>query len=222
MDDRFHFRRSGLILLVLVAYGLGVPGFAQTAKVERTGPVEVTLVPPQVAAALEEKGYRVTLNDGWSAELWLARELKVTNKDKAGALYPGLSDGEFICIVSLPKGMSDFRGQAIAAGAYTLRYQYLPQDANHMGVSPNPDFLLAIPAATYADPSTNYPFRKLVSLSGKTTGAHPAVIAMDTAGEPGSAVFTETKMLVFTVKVKSVPADQLQRLGIVLRGQATQ
>ena len=88
-------------------------------------------------------------------------------------------------MVSLPKGMSDFRGQAIPAGTYTLRYQTLPQDANHMGVSPNPDFLLAIPIASDTNPAANYLFRKLVSLSAQTTGAHPAVIAMDTAGEPG-------------------------------------
>ena len=95
--------------------------------------------------AVEDKGYRVTLDDGWSAEFWFAKQLKTATKDVPGALYPELANGEFVGVVNLPKGMTDFRGQAIPAGAYTLRYQLLPQDGNHMGVSPNPDFLLAIP-----------------------------------------------------------------------------
>ncbi len=46
----------------------------------------------------------------------------------------------------------------------------LPQDANHMGVSPNPDFLLAIPIAADANPADNLAFQPLVKLSAKTTG----------------------------------------------------
>ena len=117
--------------------------------------------------------------------------------------------------------MSDFRGQAMPAGTYTLRYQYIPQDANHMGVSPNPDFLLALPAANDPAPSATYPYKKLISLSSKTTGAHPAVIAMETAGESGQAVLQD-KMLVLTIPVKSAGASQIQKVGIVLKGQATQ
>jgi hypothetical protein len=205
------------LLLLTALYAV-----AQTAKVERVGAIPSASVPPEIAAVLEDKGYRVTVSHGWTADLWFVRDLKVANKDVAGALYPDLSNGEFVGVISLPEGMSDFRGQAIPAGTYTLRYQYLPQDANHMGVSPNPDFLLAIPAASDTSPETNYLFRKLVSLSSKTTGAHPAVIAMDSPGEPGTAVFDSQKTLVFTAGVKSSSGGGTKQLGIVLKGQATQ
>ena len=66
-------------------------------------------------------------------------------------------------MANFPKGMSDYRGQAIPPGSYTLRYAMLPQDGNHMGVAPNPDFLLAIPAAIDSDPQQNYLFRKLAA-----------------------------------------------------------
>ena len=102
--------------------------------------------------AVEDKGYRVVLDDGWTAEFWFARALATATKESPGALYPELTNGEFVGVVSFPKGSTDYRGQAIPAGTYTLRYQYLPQDANHMGVSPNPDFLLAIPLAADPDP----------------------------------------------------------------------
>jgi hypothetical protein len=209
-----------VLVLSFLSCSLAAPATAQTAKVEGIGSAPAGAAPPDVTADLADKGYRVVLPDGWTVELWFARELKVATKDVPGALYPGLSNGEFVGVISLPKGMSDFRGQAIPAGTYTLRYHLIPQDANHMGASPNPDFLLAIPAANDPTPSAEYPYRKLVALSSKTTGAHVAVIAMETAGEPGTAVFDDQKMLVFTASVKTSAGEQ--KLGIVLKGQATQ
>ena len=120
-----------LIVLILTA-----PLLAQSAKVELIGPSPAA-VPSDLKAALEGKGYRVTLDDGWTADLWLAKDLKLANHDAPGALYPELNDSEFVGVISLTKSMSDFRGQAVPAGTYTLRYQLLPQDANHLGVSPN-------------------------------------------------------------------------------------
>jgi hypothetical protein len=205
---------------VLIVFILTLPLFAQTAKVERIGAAPSS-APADVKAALDDKGYRVTLDDGWSAELWLAKDLKLATKDAPGALYPELGNSEFVGVLNLPKGMSDFRGQSVPAGTYTLRYQLIPQDANHMGVSANPDFLLAIPIATDSKPDTTYSFDKLVALSAKSTGAHPAVIAMEKAGEPDTATFDEQKMLVVTVSAASATAKP-RALGIVLKGQATQ
>ena len=179
-------------------------------------------MPSALKAALEDKGYRVTLDDGWTADLWLAKDLKLANHDAPGALYPELNNSEFVGVISLPKGMSDFRGQAVPAGTYTLRYQLLPQDANHLGVSPNPDFLLAIPIANDTKPDAVYPFDKLVGLSSKATGAHPAVIAMDKAGDPGTAVFDDQKLLVLTVTAGASAGSKGKTLGIVLKGQAAQ
>lgn len=207
-----------LLVLVLV---FSLPLVAQQAKVERIGAIPAGGAGPEVSAAVEDKGYRVTLDDGWSADLWLVKELKTATKDAPGALYPSIANGEFVGVITLPKGISDFRGQAVPAGTYTLRYQYIPQDANHMGVSPNPDFLLAIPAASDTAPGTDYPYRKMAALSSKTTGSHPAVIALEAAGEPGKAAMQE-KMLVFTAPAKTSPGAQPLAIGIVLKGQAAQ
>ena len=172
---------------------------------------------------VEDKGYRVALDDGWTAEFWFARPLPVATKDAAGALYPELTNGEFVAVVNFPKGTTDYRGQAIPAGTYTLRYQYLPQDANHLGVSPNPDFLLAIPLAADPNPAAELSFDKLVGLSAKTTGtAHPAVIAMASAGSPASAAKDDQGMTVLTVEVSTTAAGKTENIGIVLKGQATQ
>src|ERR1019366_1874194 len=194
-----------------------------TAKVERIGALSAPAASDALKQAVETKGYRITLDGGWTAEFWFAKQLKTVAKDVPGALYPGLANAEFVGVVNLPKGMTDFRGQAIPAGVYTLRYQLLPQDGNHLGVAPNPDFLLAIPVASDPNPEQGYLYKKLVALSAKTTGtSHPAVIALDTAGAPGSAVGDKQGTVVFTVAVPSAGASATEKLGIVVKGAAGQ
>ena len=213
-------RRQRNPTYLLFASLLTLPLLAQSPRVDRfSSPPDG--VSHDVTAALEDKGYRLTLDDGWSAELWLAKNPKLASGGAADALYPQLSNGEFIAVLHLPKGMSDFRGQAVPAGTYTLRYQLIPQDANHMGVSPNPDFLLAIPAAADTKPDATYPLARLVTLSSQTTGAHPAVIALDSAAAPGTAAFNDQKLLILSVSLPSAAGKPLP-LAIVLKGQAAQ
>jgi hypothetical protein len=196
---------------------------AAAAQVERTGALSAPAASDALKQAVEEKGYRITLDGGWTAEFWFAKQLKTVAKDVPGALYPELTNAEFVGVVNLPKGMADFRGQPIPVGVYTLRYQLLPQDGNHLGVTPNPDFLLAIPVASDPNPEQGYLYKKLVAVSAKTTGtSHPAVIALDTAGEPGSAVGDKQGTVVFTVTVPSSGAGGTEKLGIVVKGTAGQ
>ncbi len=212
------FKNMKLRCLAIIL--LALPLLAQSPKVERiASPPDG--VSHDVTAALEDKGYRVTLDDGWTAELWLAKNPKLASTGAPDALYPQLSNGEFLGVLHLPKGMSDFRGQAVPAGTYTLRYQLLPQDGNHMGVSPNPDFLLAVPVANDTKPEAIHPFEKLVALSAESTGAHPAVIAMDKPGDLGTAAFNDQKLLILTVNLSSATGKP-EAIGIVLKGQAAQ
>ena len=209
------------LLTVLVCVALStLPAVAQVARI---GALSVAGTSDELKRAVEDKGYRVTLDDGWTAEFWFAKQLKTTTKDASGsALYPELTNGEFVGVVSLPKGMTDFRGQAIPAGVYTLRYQLLPQDGNHLGVAPNPDFLLAIPAASDLNPAQSYLYKKLVALSAQSTGTnHPAVIALNAAGEPGSVGKDEQNLTVLTIAIPA-SSDATEKLGIVVKGTATQ
>lgn len=168
-----------------------------------------------------DKGYRVTLDDGWSAEFWFAKALKTETRDVPGALYPELTDGQFVGVVNFLRAMSDYRGQNIPAGTYTLRYQPLPQDGNHLGVAPNPDFLLAIPAANDSQPAQSYPFKKLIALSAKSTGTnHPAVIALESAAEPGT-ITRDERETVFSVAIP-IAQGTVETLGIVLKGTGAQ
>src|ERR1022692_1722550 len=197
--------------------------FAAAPQVERIGALTAPGASDALKQAVEDKGYRITLDGGWTAEFWFAKQLKTAAKNVPGALYSELTNAEFVGVVNLPKGMADFRGQAIPAGVYTLRYQLLPQDGNHMGVAPNPDFLLAIPLASDPNPEQGYLYKKLVALSAKATGTnHPAVIALDTPGDPGSAVGDKQGTVVFSATVPSSGASATEKLGIVVKGTAGQ
>src|SRR5271167_713683 len=183
-----------LTLLACIAASASV-----AAQVQRIGALPAAGASDELRHAVEDKGYRVTLDDGWTADFWFAPKIKAATKDVPGALYPELANGEFVGVVSLPKGMNDFRGQTIPTGVYTLRYQLLPQDGNHLGVSPNPDFLLAIPVASDRSPEQRYLYKKLIALSALSTGTgHPAVIALDSAGDPESVVKDAQNLTVFT------------------------
>jgi hypothetical protein len=212
---------SGLFVIGILSLSSTV--LEAAAQAERIGAMTLPAASDALKQAVEEKGYRVTLDGGWTAEFWFAKQLKTAAKEVSGALYPELSNAEFIGVVNLSKGMIDFRGQTIPAGIYTLRYQLLPQDGNHMGVAPNPDFLLAIPVASDPNPEQSYLYKKLVALSAKTTGTnHPAVIALDTAGNPGSVDVNGQGTAVFTVTVPSSGSSAPEKIGIVVKGSAAQ
>ena len=210
--------RFASIWILLLSIVVGPLAAAQ--KVERRG--ALSGVSDALRQSVEDTSYRVTLEGGWTAEFWFVKQLKIEKKESAGALYPELGDGEFVGVVNLSQAMTDYRGQNIAAGTYTLRYQALPQDGNHLGVAPNPDFLLAIPAASDSAPELSYPYKKLVALSAKSTGTnHPAVIALDNAGNASTVTKNERGDTVFSVGIKT---DQgaTEKIGIILKGTAAQ
>jgi hypothetical protein len=171
--------------------------------------------------AFEDKGYLVTLDKGWTADFWFPKELNLPQQDRANpdALYPKLPASAFMGIMKLHQDAADYRGQTIRAGTYTLRYELLPQDGNHLGVSPNPDFLLVIPLADDVNPIQPLIFKKVVEMSSKTTGSHPAVIALDNAGEPGTVTKTDNG-IVFSVAIPT--ALGAQKIGICLNCSASQ
>src|SRR5579884_3970173 len=96
---------------------------AFAAKVERIPKPNDSPVPAAVWQVLDPNGYRVTLDDGSVlCEIWLRKEIPTTGKKEGeGVLFPEIASSTLLGVISFPKQASDFRGQAIAAGSYTLR-----------------------------------------------------------------------------------------------------
>jgi hypothetical protein len=156
---RYIRRKAALVLLLLLAAStLAAP------KVETVGPCTDSTVPDSVKRALALTGYRVTLDDGSPLDVWPAAQVQTSDKPREDATYP-LAPSLFVGIIHFAKNARDARGNAIAAGTYTLRYELQPNDGNHLGTSPTRDFLLLVPVAADTNPAQSYSFDQLVRLS---------------------------------------------------------
>src|SRR5664279_2575836 len=109
MNSRRHTIRA----LVLAVFSPILALSLSAATADRTEPLTASGASAEVKQAVDPKGYRVTLDGGWTADFWFVRDLPTsdTNKDAAGALYPNLANGEFVGVVTFTKGTSDYRGQ---------------------------------------------------------------------------------------------------------------
>ena len=141
--------------------------------------------PEEVPAALKElveaPGLRVVKAAGAPyAELWLHKDLAGAAKPSEGdVLYTGLSEGAFLGVWRFVAKGSDFRGQSMNPGLYTMRYARMPADGNHMGAAQYRDFILLVPLPADSNPAAQLPFAELVALSRKASGTgHPAVFPL--------------------------------------------
>ena len=207
-----------LALLLLSTLAFAAP------KAEKIG--AFTEGSDKLKAALAADGYRVFLpNTLACCDVWLAKTVEANKKDVPGAYYPEFHESEFLGVIKFTKdGGGDFRGQTIRPGAYTMRYETLPSDGNHMGVAPYPDFVLLMPIADDPDPSANYDFAKMIELSTKASHtAHPAAFEMMPAGagdEP-SVTQTDDGWIVFQGTVGTTDGKSM-KVAFVVKGSGEQ
>jgi len=154
---------------------------AQTGKIESVGPLTDAAVPESVRQTLDAKGYRLTLDEPAPLlELWMRKSVPAQVKKAVESVaYPQLAESTLVGVIHFPQAASDFRGQRIRPGFYTLRYGLIPNDGNHLGVSPNRDFLLLVPAASDTDSNATFKFEELVAMSRGATGTkHPGPMSL--------------------------------------------
>lgn len=175
-----------------------------------------------VERALEPQGVRLLSGDGKPiVELWLRAEVPLkANAFEAG--YGALAEGTLVGVLNFPQGGSDFRGQAIEAGVYTLRYESIPQDGNHLGAAPESNFLLLCPANADRDLEASFNFDSLVELSRQASGTnHPAPLLLMTVSEAGEFPGIEHNdlghvALRMKTSAKAVTWDQANQLSLAL------
>jgi hypothetical protein len=86
-----------------------------------------------------------------------------------------------IGVIRFPAGSkpNDFRGQALKAGTYTLRYGLQPDDGNHLGTSEIRDFLVGCPPKTDTSAMRIEDVKELFKLSATSaSGTHPAIFLL--------------------------------------------
>jgi len=218
-----HTRVIAVLLFVSVA---SLALATQTGKIEPIGAVTDSRVAEGVKKVLEPKGYRVSLDDGSVVcEIWLRNKIPAQpKKDSPGALYSQLAESALVGVISFPQATTDYRGQNIPKGAYTLRYELIPNDGNHLGVAPNRDFVLLVPAASDDNPDATFKFDELVSLSRKATGTkHPGPLSLvqPESGTAAAVSKDDEDHWIFSAAIRLASGEDLP-IALIVKGTAPQ
>ena len=162
------------LLAVATAFGQG------SYKAEAIGAARATEVPASLQNVLDSQGARVVNDQGATlCEVWLRKTLPTSSSPNPSSdlLYGALTEGTFLGVLHFPNAATDFRGQTIKAGFYTLRYALIPQDGNHMGVNPYRDVMVLAPVSVDQDPAKAFGFDDLVKLGRQASGTpHPGFL----------------------------------------------
>jgi hypothetical protein len=198
---------------------------AQSGKVESIGPLTDSAVSEHVRQSLDAKGYRLTLDaQKPCCELWLRKSVPAQANKGTDLAYPQLAESTLLGVIHFQEAAADFRGHPIPAGFYTVRYELLPDDGNHLGVAPNRDFVLVIPAQSDPDPNATFRYQELVSMSAKTAGTkHPAPLSLPPADKPspGTVAKDDQDHWIFSASVKLASGEDLS-FALIVKGTAEQ
>ena len=218
-----RMRKAPLIALVIT---FSLTCLAQTGVVESVDLPHDSVIPSPIVEVLEPHGHRLRLADGGViCDIWFRKSVpaRTAKQQGEGLLYPELSESTLIGAVSFSKATTDFRGQPIAPGTYTLRYELMPDDGNHLGVAPDRDFLLLLPAGLDTDPSAVYKFEELVQMSRKATKSnHPGPMSLAQASGSATSLTKDTEdHWVFSSIVKLDSGKDLP-FALIVKGTAAQ
>jgi hypothetical protein len=218
---------GGLIAGAVSLLSISVLTVAQTGKVESLGPLTDAAIPEAVRAALETKGYRVRLDDSSvAAEIWFRKNLPAQpKKETPDVIYDRIAESLLVGVLHFPQASTDYRGQAVPAGFYTLRYGLIPNDGNHLGVAPSRDFLLLVPASADPGPDKALKFQELVAFSRQASRSkHPAPLSLLPAEGTGTAPAVskdDQDHYIFSAGIKLVGGEDMP-IALVVKGTAPQ
>jgi hypothetical protein len=114
-------------------------------------------------------------------EVWFRKVIPAKAAEeqvKNGLTYRELPQTTVMGAIRFDKPAKDYRDQDVPAGVYTLRLAYQPQDGDHMGTAPYPEFCLLASAEMDGKADLMEP-KALHDLSAKTLGGnHPGVFLL--------------------------------------------
>ncbi len=211
-------------MLTLAAAAILLFSAAGSPKLESAGPVTDTAVPEAVRSSLQPQGVRLTLPDGPWCDLWLRKSIPDGKERTPGVLHAELAVSTAVGVIRFLTPVTDFRGQAIKPGFYTLRFSLIPADGSHMGASEYPDFLLVIPAAEDPNPDASFKFEGLVDLGRKATGTrHPGVLSLTRPSGTTFPAVTTNDLGHVVLQVKSwLRSGGEAPIALVVKGHAEQ
>jgi hypothetical protein len=153
--------------------------WGQQYNADKAGPLPPEAA-PGIAQAMDKIGFGISTNGAAYCEIWLRSSLSSGAASKEqNVTLPNIPQGTLLGLIRFDGKGSDRRGQAIQPGVYTLRYGIMPANDNHLGASPQRDFLLLTPAADDRDLNAAPNFDALMAMSRKASlTSHPAVLSL--------------------------------------------
>ena len=209
-----------LLLGVLPATGVPVPAY----KFDTIGACTTTEVSDAEKKVLQDYGLRVNGDSGPFCEIWLRSVLPQSNGTGTG--YSTLAAGTFVGVIHYFSNGGDYRGRAIKPGFYTLRYQTMPSDGNHMGVAPTPDFFVLLPPAADKDPSAVLEYEDVIKLGKQASGTnhlYPLFLTSPTDGTFPDFKAVDESHWAIEAKIKAQPkagAETDFPIALVLIGKS--
>lgn len=204
---------------------IALVALASVAQAQTLTPsVQATSPPAELSAGvkaeLQKTAFKVSAGET-TLEFWWVTGLKTTAE---GEGWENIENGTLVGAVRVTGSFKEIRGKPVKPGVYTIRYGLQPQNGDHLGISPNREFLLLSPAEVDQDPKTTG-FDGAVALSKQTIGtAHPAALSLDPPMAPDAALSTYAndqghKGVVFEVP-RSIngKATGTLRFGLILIG----
>ncbi|NWG12333.1 MAG: hypothetical protein HXY20_02225 [Acidobacteria bacterium] len=183
--ERRTFLMTPLGVIAVAATRMSLESY----KVENAGACTLPEVSEKMKQILQREGLRVADGQETLCELWL-RAVVPQNAGSTGAQYDTVANGTFAGIIRYPGRAGDYRGQTIKPGVYTMRFQTMPADGNHMGCAPSADFVLLIPAGADEDPDAVLEYEKMVELSRRGAGtSHPVPLYLTLPEGQGKQAF---------------------------------
>lgn len=123
----------------------------------------------------------VQANGATVVEFWFRTDIPgkgTADQVKNGLTYRELHETNVIAVVRFPATFVDYRKQEIAAGVYTLRLAFQPENGDHKDSAPHTEFALLCPAEKDTKPDEMEP-KALYKLSFAATGGeHPGVMLL--------------------------------------------
>ena len=186
------------------------------AKGSDAAPPELTAA---MSAALAPGSVTVKSGDA-QLDLWWVKAIALTKAPEGAPAWGDVGDGTLVGAIRVGAQWSDVRGYIVRPGVYTLRYARQPANGDHLGVSPNREFLLMSPAAVDTTPDP-VGYKGAVDLSKQTVRrAPPSALSLDPPAAtvaPLSPVKTDLDLegVVFSVPTSAGPS---LTFGLILRG----
>jgi hypothetical protein len=205
---------------VILAVGLAlVPGLAAQAPTVTSASVAV---PPEIAApiaALLAPQVTTITTSTTKIELWWVQSLPLGEGVKTPA-WSEVAEGTLVGALRIGSAWNDIRGYTLRSGVYTLRFALQPQNGDHMGISPNREFLLLAPAADDTSPAPAG-YDGAVELAKKAARrSHPASLSIDPPSASAPPLSATTNDLGHQTVIVSVPtsAGVPMTFGLVVEG----